>query len=150
MGANSSDPTGPRFIAICVHGRRSTFAAPCGVRYKRMASFLHVAIPLTALMLSIVATSSFPHHGEVTAGCAIALTLLTGVNSILEPGRRYREYTEICIKLHDWSFTFEAQASHVDEPNMVAFLTAQNLELSEIGRSMAGLPIPRVQSEPVG
>jgi hypothetical protein len=61
------------------------------IRYKRMANFLHIVIPAIALCLTIAATSAFLYSHEITAGLAIGLTVLTGLNSILEPGRRYVE-----------------------------------------------------------
>lgn len=116
-------------------------------RYKRQAGFLHVAIPLVSLAVSITATSSFPRQGQVVATLAIVGSILTGVNYILEPSRRYNEYANACIDLYDLKYEtdvgVERMADVVPVGELLSYLVEQNLRVSEIGRRMAGLPIAR-------
>jgi hypothetical protein len=117
-------------------------------RYKRLAGTLHIVIPLASLLLTVLVTSNFPNHVEIAAGFAIALTILTGVNYILEPARRYREYVESSIALHDWRFELETQVQMLGSSSsarLLDYLKRKNESLSKIARTMSGLPIAREQ-----
>ncbi len=117
------------------------------VRYKRMAAALHILIPLMSLVLTILATSDFPFQHVITGAAAIALTVLTGINYTLEPGKRYQAYADIGIQLHDWMFEVdgevEKQARSSDSNSLIDYFEEKNTEFSLIARTMAGLPIPR-------
>jgi hypothetical protein len=57
------------------------------------------------------------------------------------------EYVGHCIALHDISFELESRLREMegaDPKSIEAFLTEVNGRISVIGRSMAGLPIPRL------
>lgn len=116
-------------------------------RYKRVATILHIFIPLISLGLTILATSVFPWQHAITAGIAVTLTFLTAMNYIFEPARRYHAYAEICIELHDWMFETEVEVEKLsvgsDSKLMLDYLARRNVEFSVIGRTMAGLPVPR-------
>jgi hypothetical protein len=119
------------------------------VRYKRMAAALHILIPLMSLVLTILATSDFPYQHAVTGGAAIALTVLTGINYTLEPGKRYQAYADIGIQLHDLMFEIEGEVEKFSEGSdsklLIDYLERKNTEFSVIARAMAGLPVPREQ-----
>jgi TRAP-type uncharacterized transport system fused permease subunit len=119
------------------------------VRYKRMAAALHILIPLISLVLTILATSDFPHQHAVTGATAIALTVLTGINYTLEPSKRYQAYAEISIQLHDLMFEIEGEVEKFSEGTdiklLIDYLEQKNKEFSTIARAMAGLPVPREQ-----
>lgn len=129
------------------HAAHVKSAVKRNVRYKRMATGLHILIPLTSLILTLLATSTFPYHYAITAGVAISLTILTGANYTLEPGKRYHAYADICIRLHDWMFEMECEVEKLAEGSdsklLIDYLERMNLEFSTISRSMADLPIPR-------
>ncbi|MFV8308218.1 hypothetical protein [Mycobacteroides chelonae] len=116
------------------------------IRYKRIAGLLNITVPLSALALTIVATSSFKHHEGVTVAVAITVTVLTGINSIIEPTRRYMEYVQSCIELHDLRFEVEtwARTSREMGADQVANkLNTYNERISFVGRRMSGLSIAR-------
>lgn len=129
------------------HAAHVKSAVKRNVRYKRMAAWLHILIPLMSIVLTVLAASDFPHQHAVTAVAAITLTLLTGMNYTLEPGKRYREYAEICIELHDWMYEMESEVEKLqakpDSEVIIDYLEKMNREFSAIGRSMADLPVPR-------
>jgi hypothetical protein len=130
------------------HDNHVKSAVKRNVRYKRMATWLHILIPLLSLTLTILATSSFPYQHAVTAGAAVALTILTGTNYTLEPARRYHAFAEICVQLHDWMFETECEveklsAAGAAEGVLIDYLVRRNLDFSAIGRAMASLPVPR-------
>lgn len=131
------------------HAAHVRSAVKRNVRYKRMAAALHILIPLASLVLTILATSAFPYQHAVTAGAAITLTILTGTNYTLEPGKRYHEYADICIQLHDWMYEMESEVEKLskgpDGKLIIDYLEKMNLEFSVIGRRMAELPVPRVR-----
>lgn len=115
-------------------------------RYKRVASFFNIATPISALALTIVATSSFKYHERFTVGIAVAVTVLTGINSILEPGRRYADYVQSCIELHDIRFDMEGWvrvSANLPDDEAMQWLTGCNERVSLVGRRMSGLPIAR-------
>lgn len=117
------------------------------VRYKRVAAALHILIPLMSLALTILATSDFPYQHAITGGTAIALTVLTGINYTLEPGKRYQAYADIGIQLHDWMFEVDSEVEKLsggsDSKLLIDYFERKNIEFSAIARTMAGLPIPR-------
>lgn len=117
------------------------------VRYKRMAAALHILIPLISLALTILATSDFPYQHAITGATAVLLTVLTGINYTLEPGKRYQAYAEIGIQLHDVMFDAECEVAKyskgVDSKSLIDYLEEKNIQFSVIARSMAGLPVPR-------
>jgi hypothetical protein len=117
------------------------------VRYKRMAAALHILIPLVSLALTILATSDFPYQHAITGAAAVFLTVLTGINYTLEPGKRYQAYAEIGIQLHDVMFDAECEVAKyskgVDSKSLIDYLEEKNIQFSAIARSMAGLPVPR-------
>jgi hypothetical protein len=114
-------------------------------RYKKMAALFNTAIPLTSLALTILATSEFEYQHAITAAVAISLTVITGINYTLEPGRRYTAYANICIELHDALFRLETgvEQRKADPADIMKFLDDANAELSAIGRVMIGLPVAK-------
>lgn len=129
------------------HASHVKSAVKRNIRYKRMAATLHILIPLMSLILTVLATSTFPYQQAVTGGVAILLTVLTGANYTLEPSKRYHDYAEICVQLHDWMFSMECEVEKLsassDDKLLIDYLERVNLEFSVIGRTMAKLPIPR-------
>jgi hypothetical protein len=118
-------------------------------RYKRWGSIFHVSIPLLSLGLTIIATTPMREQNLATSVVATVLTVLTGLNFILEPTRRYREYVQAAVRLHDWRFELDLHLVRGEVRGaaigMAEYLNQKNSELSEIGLAMAGLPIAREQ-----
>jgi hypothetical protein len=118
-------------------------------RYKLLASVLHIAIPLLSISVMILVTANAPHSIVAAAALATVLTVLTGLNSILEPVRRYLECVARGIELQEWRLDFEMQVDQLKDGDLAAQAACfreKNAQLSDIGRRMAGVPIPRQPS----
>lgn len=118
------------------------------LRYKKLAAIFHIAIPLLSIAVTIVAGSREPFSVHVAFGLGVVLTIMSTLNATLEPARRYREAVDRCIELHDLRVKMEASMEHLAQTHanpdeILKSLIDLNLELSEIGRKMAGIPIPR-------
>lgn len=115
-------------------------------RYKLIASILHMAIPLLSIAVTIAVTTDMPYAGRIAAALASLLTILTGLNSILEPNRRYLEYVARAIELQEWRLDLEMRVDQLkggDDNALIHCFSEKNRQLSDIGRRMAGIPIPR-------
>jgi hypothetical protein len=129
--------------------KHDTSAIRRSARYKMLAALFHISIPLLSVAITIEIGSKMPYSTQVAFGLGVLLTVLSTLNATLEPARRYREAVDRCIDLHDLRLRMEARIEFAAQQNVsseqcVDSLLELNLELSEIGRRMAGVPIPMV------
>lgn len=121
-------------------------------RYKSLATAFHTLIPLLSIAITIVVGSGIPHREAIAFALGVTLTLLSTLNATLEPARRYSEEVEQCIELHDLRLRAEMgvedlKNTHATQTEMLSFLSDINLDISQIGRRLASIPIPRLVND---
>jgi hypothetical protein len=114
--------------------------------FKPMGFIFAFAVPILA---AVVAFSMSPDSGvskQAAAGMGLVLTLLTIVNSILKPDKKFAEATQNCIALNDWKLEFDirvAETATTDEKAFHAVIQDMDKKLSDIGKAMAEGYIPK-------
>jgi hypothetical protein len=113
-----------------------------GQRYKSVATFSHVTVPLFSIAVTIVVGSGISDYRGLVFALGAALTVVTTLNATLAPARRYREAVERCIELHDLRFQLEKGVeelalNHAPPSDLLALVDEVNQGISGIGRHMA-------------
>ncbi len=146
---NGPEPTSPEQMYVHVLERGSIHArsaAKRSKRYKRLASIMHFSIPLTSLSLAVVIGLNLDASLAIAGVVAVVLTIVTALNSVLDPEQRYLAYSEACIQIHDWEMATRQEWSLATTTrDRFAVVDEANRRMSEIGQAMARLPIPRLR-----
>jgi hypothetical protein len=115
-------------------------------RFKPMGFFCGLAIPILSALVTFAITYESAIPTFVTAGMGLVLTLLTIVNSVLKPDKRFTSAAQYCIALHEWKRDFDicvAESDAADEKAFHALIQEMDGRLSEIGKSMAEGWVPK-------
>jgi hypothetical protein len=116
-------------------------------RFKPLGFFFGLAIPVLSALVTVAITYESTIPTYVSAGMGLVLTLLTIVNSVLKPDKRFVSAAQHCIALHEWKRDFDirvAESDDADEKAFHALIQEMDTRLSEIGKSMAEGWVPKV------
>ncbi len=114
-------------------------------QFKRAAATFRFCIPVFSAVLTFMITSQFARFETAIGFLGLCLTLLTILNSIMDPARKFRALTEECIELHDWRLELDMMLHRLQSAppdKLHEYLLNKNEALSNIGRNMVGLAIP--------
>lgn len=135
-----------RFVVDLIerHRYHTKLAADLNRRYKRWSPILLVFIPIYSAVLSFLTTGIIPT--KVLGGLALILTVATILNSIVKPDEKFVTSAFVLVQLKDWEADFALSLSEIDmqdRKELGTFLRRKNVELSEVGNSMAKTYLPQ-------
>jgi hypothetical protein len=114
--------------------------------FKPIGFIFGLAIPLLSALVTFGLSNDAVVPSAATTAMGLLLTLLTIVNAVLKPDKRFAAAVQHCIALHEWKRDFDIRVAESDAADEKAFhelIQEMDGRLSEIGRAMAEGWVPK-------
>ncbi len=141
------DENSKRFVSDLIqrHRYHTRLAEALNLRYKRLGPFLLIFIPVYSAILSYLTTGIIESRLYLSL-LALILTIATILNSTIKPDEKFVTSAFLLVQLKDWEADMALGLTELernDREQLKEFLRKKNVQLSEIGTSMARSYLPQ-------